>query len=52
MALLLVGTNGYTQPLTNAQIRAVIIGISFYASTGLTDASPRLGAGLALKFSR
>jgi len=28
------------------------VGISFYASTGLTDASPRLGAGLALKFSR
>ena len=25
MALLLVGTNGYTEPLTNAQIRAVII---------------------------
>ena len=25
MALLLVGTNGYTQPLTDAQIRAVII---------------------------
>ena len=25
MALLLVGTNGYTQPLTDAQVRAVII---------------------------
>jgi len=25
MALLLVGTNGYTQPLTDAQIRAAII---------------------------
>ncbi len=25
MALLLVGTNGYTQPLTDAQIRVVII---------------------------
>ncbi len=28
------------------------VGISFYASAGLTDASPRLGAGVALKFSR
>ena len=28
------------------------VGNSFYASARLNDASPRLGAGLALKFSR